>query len=514
MNEILNKLNRAFNDKYYFLKIYNVIYDKSANMCTFTFLFPCNVAEIESEDRHNIEKFIKKDLELNCEVKIKLKKSFLDQILIMRELLFYFNNYKKSLLPYIFEDNITIKSNELNVNIEIKINKDILYMIDEIELKNDLMKFLNEKFIANFEILIKENDDTISTEINAPDILPENKKRVERYKVEVLKKIVGGDIIPEPEYIKNNTKPKTSVILCGILTNINKKTFKIKKGKKAGEDKALYTFNIDDGNKIECIYFCSKTNEKIMDSLEEGMLVLCVGDLNIGLSGNLTYYIRKMSWASIKENQNFEKKETEIKQFKHKTVVIPEKLHLQSQSFLFDEKILYNENVQNKNIVVFDIETTGLNPEEDEITEIGAIKIENGIITEKFASFVKPTIPIPLEVQKLTNITDDMVKNAPNINDVIFDFYKFADNCVLSGHNIIGFDFKFIKKAGENIGLNFSNKLLDTLILARSSSLRLPNYKLGTIVNALGLTLEGAHRAYNDAFATAQVLLELCKIKK
>ena len=96
----------------------------------------------------------------------------------------------------------------------------------------------------------------------------------------------------------------------------------------------------------------------------------------------------------------------------------------------------------------------------------------------------------------------------------VYDFYDFCTGCLLCGHNAIGFDFKFIKKAAEKAGLHFKNQIIDTLILARTSSLRLANYKLGTIVSALGLTLEGAHRAYNDAFATAQVLLGLCKIKK
>ena len=142
------------------------------------------------------------------------------------------------------------------------------------------------------------------------------------------------------------------------------------------------------------------------------------------------------------------------------------------------------------------------------------MKIVDGKITEKFSSFVKPSQPIPLEVQKLTNITNEMVINAPSIYNVIYDFKEFCNGCTLCGHNIVGFDLKFIRKAGENAGIYFDNQVVDTLVLARTSSLRLPNYKLGTIVSALGLTLEGAHRAYNDAFATAQVLLELCKIKK
>ena len=112
-----------------------------------------------------------------------------------------------------------------------------------------------------------------------------------------------------------------------------------------------------------------------------------------------------------------------------------------------------------------------------------------------------------MEVQLLTHITDEMVKDAPSIENVIADFYDWTRGCVLSGYNVIGFDMKFIKKAGQKY-----NDIIDTLIVARTSKLRCSNYKLGTVVSALGLTLEGAHRAYNDAHATAQVLLALSKI--
>ena len=106
-----------------------------------------------------------------------------------------------------------------------------------------------------------------------------------------------------------------------------------------------------------------------------------------------------------------------------------------------------------------------------------------------------------------------MVANAPSVDDVIRDFYDFTRGTIISGYNIIGFDMKFIKKAGQKVGIRFDNDLLDVLILARTAGLRIANYKLGTVVNALGITLEGAHRAYNDAQATAEVLLALSKKK-
>lgn len=509
MDDFLQKLNRKFENKYDFLKLYEVLYDKNLNLCTFTFLFPFSYQDLSTEDRNEIKDFIKDALSLNSGIKVKFKKSFLDDFLIKKAIEHFFKTEKKSLAPYIFDENINIVKNNYDVAIHITINQDVLSMIDEQELKNQMIKYLNEKFIANFTLNFSQNKDCLPDEIHAPDLQSFSLK-TERYDVEVLKKIVGGEITPKPEYIKNNNKPKQSVILFGQISNISKKTFTIKKGKRAGQEKSIYTFFLDDGKKIECVYFCSKTNEKVMDSLENNMSLLCVGDLNFDINGNLTYYIKKMSWANKKLSQQLE---TQIPH-KHKQVVFPEKIEIETQAFLFDNNFTYNDTVRGKTIVVFDIETTGLDFENDEITEIGAVKIVDGVIKEKFSSFVKPSISIPKEIQELTNITDDMVKDAPLINDVIFDFNAFCTDSILCGHNAIAFDFKFIKKAAEKVGLYFKNQIVDTLVLARTSSLKLANYKLGTIVSALGLTLEGAHRAYNDAFATAKVLLELCKIKK
>ena len=120
---------------------------------------------------------------------------------------------------------------------------------------------------------------------------------------------------------------------------------------------------------------------------------------------------------------------------------------------------------------------------------------------------------IPDEVQELTHITNEMVSNAPRIEDVIYDFYEWSKDCFISGYNIIGFDLKFVKKVADTIGIKFNNDIIDAFIVAKQSKLKASNYKLGTVVKALGLTLNDAHRAYNDAFATAQVLLELNKLK-
>lgn len=512
MINLVEEINKKFNNKYDFLKLLNIVYEGDLSLCTVTFLYPYDIEEIMPSTHKDIEEFIQRLFSLNASIKVKFKRSFLDEKLIVAEIVEFFKDNKKGLIPYISYDNITSSYKGKDVKVNINLNQDVLSIIDEFELKTELREHLEKLFIANINIEITENEEKLPEEIECDDIIPVATK-ARRYKVAIEKKIIGDDIVPMPEYIKDIKSAKSSVILSGFMKNKSRKTYKSKKKKDEGKEKALYTFTIRDSEgEIECVHFCSKANEKHLEDLEDLTMLICVGDVKVGLSGKLTYYIRKISIAGPYQEEIIEEKVDNNVIRKHKKVVFPDLLPQSSQSNLFDVKPSYNDFINSSNIVVFDIETTGLDPETCEITEIGAVKIEKGIITERFSSFAKVSSPLPAKIVELTGITDEMLKDAPKIEDVIQDFYEWCDGCVISGYNIVGFDMKFIKKVASKIGLNFSHEVVDTFNIAKQSSLRTPNYKLGTVVKALGLTLVDAHRAFNDAHATAQVLLELSKI--
>ncbi|MBE7073827.1 MAG: hypothetical protein E7379_01900 [Clostridiales bacterium] len=515
MIDVLQKLNQKFNNKFNYLKLLNVVYDKDSLLCTITLLYPYQMEEISFEDKDDIIKFFQEFLSLNAQVKVKFKKSFLDECLILEEVVEFFKNNKKGIYPYISSENLSSTHQGQDVEINISLNQDILSLIDDLDLESQIKKHIEKLFIANVQVNLIENEDTLPDEIDAEDILSTaSANRVRRYDVKIEKKVIGGDIAPKPEYISDIKKPKPSVILSGFISNKNQKKYIQKKGKNAGKEKTLYTFTLrDKEGAIDCVYFCGKTHEKDMEALDDLFMIICVGNVQVGFNGKLTYYIKKISLASPYE-EIVDVHETVNSDFKHKKVVFPDRMPYEKQSNLFEESNKYNDYIMKNKFVVFDIETTGLDPEYCEITELGAVKIENGEITERFQSFAKPSHPIPEEVVKVTNITDEMVAHAPSAEDVVYDFWEWSRDCILSGHNVVGFDIKFIRKVAEKIGVRFDNEMMDTLIVARQSGLRLGNYKLGTIVKALGLTLEGAHRAYNDAYATARVLMELNKSKK
>lgn len=163
--------------------------------------------------------------------------------------------------------------------------------------------------------------------------------------------------------------------------------------------------------------------------------------------------------------------------------------------------------------VVFDIETTGLSPVTEAITEIGAVKIKDGQVVDSFNKFVNPGKPIPKKIVELTGITDAMVEDAPPISVILPQFYEFIGDASLVAHNA-GFDTSFIKNAAKENGIEFKFCYIDTLELSRSLVNGVKNYKLDTLTKHFNVKLENHHRACDDAAATAQVFLKLLDILK
>ncbi len=158
--------------------------------------------------------------------------------------------------------------------------------------------------------------------------------------------------------------------------------------------------------------------------------------------------------------------------------------------------------------VVFDVETTGLSANTCRLTEIGAVRVENGVITEKFNTFVDPEMPISENISELTGITDDMVKGAPKESEAVAAFFEFAGDCVLIAHNA-GFDIGFIKQAAQRSGIEKRYNYIDTLPLAKKLYTDMKKYKLGEISKRLELPEFTHHRAKDDAEALARVFLKM-----
>ena len=180
----------------------------------------------------------------------------------------------------------------------------------------------------------------------------------------------------------------------------------------------------------------------------------------------------------------------------------------------------YNKNAIGKNLTKFiddyvlvDIETTGFSPINDEIIEIGAIKVENNKIVKQYDELIKIDKILPQKITELTGITDNMLKNGKLPNIVLEEFIKFVGNSIIVGHNV-NFDLGFLcNKCKKYLNYNLNNDYIDTLYLARKLVPNAINHKLGTLAKMFNISYEGAHRGLKDVEITYGVYNSLRKIQ-
>ena len=161
--------------------------------------------------------------------------------------------------------------------------------------------------------------------------------------------------------------------------------------------------------------------------------------------------------------------------------------------------------------VVFDLETTGFSSAKDKIIEIGAVKVENGEITDKYSTFVNPKIPIPFRITQLTSITDEMVMESPEIETILPQFLKFVGDAVLVAHNA-SFDVSFIEENCRQQGIEPDFTSVDTVGLARVLLPTLSKFKLNVVAKALNISQEHHHRAVDDARVTAEIYVKFIQM--
>ena len=160
-----------------------------------------------------------------------------------------------------------------------------------------------------------------------------------------------------------------------------------------------------------------------------------------------------------------------------------------------------------QDFICFDLETTGLSPQNDRITEIGAVRLHNGEITDRFDIFVDPERPIPEKITQLTSITDEMVKGAPKEAEALERFFQFCgEDAVLVAHNA-SFDASFVRAALQRQGKPFENTYIDTVTMARSLLPDLKKATLDSVANYLKLKPFHHHRAEDDAAVLGDIFL-------
>ena len=370
-------------------------------------------------------------------------------------------------------------------------------------LLDEIVCVLNRTFCGNFlgEFCAKEKE---LGEIEREEI-PEEMEFSPRY-FEIDEYVAIDGASPKHAiYIADLDKEAQGITVCGGVSYIEER--ETKKGK------PYFSVTVADGSgSLRAAYFSKKATLEKVRSIKAGDYVCLTGDNEL-YNGALSFRIKAIDFGMPPKGFVPQARPSRPVPPRYKKVV-PVSAFDYVQSGLFDDNSL-PEALKKGRFVVFDLETTGLNNNPtggvmDRIIEVGAVKILDGKITEKFSSFVACPVRLSEEISSLTGIDDTMLAGAPDIKDVIADFYKFCDGCILVGHNV-QFDCKFVRFYGEKEGYLFDHKQYDTVTFAQELR-RLSNYKLNTVADYFGFAFHH-HRAYDDAFVTAKIFIELCKRK-
>lgn len=501
--EFLDKFNELTNEKYMAMRVGSVDIQKKPPVVAVNFLVPYDVLDsYTAEDKESIRQAVVSLLPSSMQVEVTFSKSFIDEDIVRRLMLNFFKENHPT---------VTIESGE----IEVKIVNDIAFVtihmksmfydyFKSVDLVQNITNYMAHKVCNEIRVQIVDSKKDVNFDTDLPT---EDSITIVSRKIRTNNhvKIVGKDIAARPRYIIDSKDVEEYAVYAGEVVD-----FKRHESKKTGNSYYVFKINDTTGN-MTCKAFAKYKGEGVYDEICIGDEVIIFGkkDIDTFLHDSVLL-CRDISKCEIDKTSIVLKEELKPVPLSY-VAVKPEKYvdFVQDDLFGTQETLQVAPYMLGKSFVVFDFETTGTNVT-DEATELGAVKIVDGVITETFSTFVNPHIHIPEKITEITSITDEDVKDAPDMSVVIADFYKFTENCVLVAHNA-SFDKMFVDKYAKLNGYVFPNHYMDTLAMARKSVI-CKNYKLGTLCAYFGITLEGAHRAVNDCLATAKLFIELVKI--
>lgn len=416
--------------------------------------------------------------------------------------------------------------------------------------------------ISNYEMIKEEEDRTIINKHLASDLSQNGGKAKANSKVISIssKEQSKSSLL----YGKKLQEDKVDIISLndelGVVV-ISGKVFKIESRETKSGKFILSLFITDYTSSITAKLFLKPENfNELMERISEGMFLKVQGEVVIDRFSKelviMAYALEEVT--PIKKLDNAQDKRVELhlhtqmsamdgitpaaelvkraKEWGHRAIAITDHGVVQAfpeamesgkkagikiiygvEAYLVDdgEAVVFRNNGQplEDEFVVFDIETTGLNKLSDEITEIGAVKIRNYEIIDRFSALIDPQKEISDEIIKLTGITNEMVYGKPTINTVLPEFLNFIGNLPVVAHNA-KFDTGFIKQKAKKSALEFNNSIIDTLTLSRWLLTDLKKHKLDIITEYLGIKLENHHRAVDDAEATAYVFIKFLEMLK
>ena len=492
------------------------------------------------EKRKECEEILKEVLPLGFEYQFKFTKNFAHKDAVLQKVKEFFAKNHPAITYEI--QNVECEGEDKNITLAFDEKQDEYLKSKKIVL--NLEEFIQNSFNIQIPVVCLKKDFS-----ETKDDLPFESMTVEDTFIPALRTILVSNVEPivgdlvdnQAFYIKDKKTAGEEVVFCGRMSFFKEYSYTPKSKDKGKEDtgekqedagknsqnqdspegqendnvpqkneRKYFKFVVEDfSGKISCIFFANKNNYAQALTIDSSCPVIVSGRLEEDkFGGGVSLRVKSISKCVLPEK--FEEEIIFKPEPENYTYIFPEDYVYYAQADLFTmDETKVNEKLIGRDFVVFDFETTGLEVASgDRIIEIGAVKVSNGKIIQKFECMVDPKMHIPEDSTAVHGIRDEDVKGAHTYQEVLQDFYKFTRNATLVGYNV-SFDFGFLSFYGKKSGYNFDNPLLDAYKMAQKGVKGTKNYKLGTIAEKLGVLLDNAHRAVYDAIATAEVFMKL-----
>ncbi len=505
---------------------------KNAILCGITVSKPTMTAEFSlvtdraytNEEAATAKEISARFLPSSFKASVKIVKRVPDEQILKNVIYKYVGEYFPAAAAFMSKDDIVIELLQSGAHFYLCIASGDQKLFSSGKLLDSISAYLKTVFCGAFygDVKLVERERTdedveailseLPEDTDEDDFHPETRY----FPVTGFKAIDGAEEPPkEAVYMADIADIEGPFAICGSLTFFEEKKY-IKHNEKTNEDveKTRFVVSVSDGTAtVRTSYFPKKATVDKIRELKQGDYIVLMGE-NEEFNGYRSFKTAKINYGAPPEGFTpVPQKSRPVP--KNYRAVKPERYEDYAQAGFFDD--LYKpDDLKNNVFVVFDLETTGLVHQPsmgkmDKIIEVGAVKMKNGEIVEKFSTFVECKDPLPQNIIELTGIHDEDLVGAPKIEDVIADFFKFVQGAYLVGHNV-NFDYDFIKYYGKENLFAFENRAFDTMTIAQGlfRSGEVNNFKLNTIADYFGFSFNH-HRAYEDACTTAKIFIELIK---
>lgn len=437
-------------------------------------------------------------------VSVKISKLVADESIVSRKIFSCLKEKFPALSSFISEGDISVERTDSGAIFTLEIGEKERALVNSDSVIDTVCSVLKQSFCGSFIGKVKfVEKEEVNIEDDGVIPPPEQALPIRIFPVENYSEIDGGEKPKYAVYIADIVGAENDLVISGEIVDMRERA--------TTAGKPFYVFTLCDCSsaKMRVTYFTKKKSVEKIQKLEIGDKIVCRGDYS-EFNGKLSYTAKYINKGGSAEGYIPQEKPRRKAPAVYKTV--------KPQPYRdFNQTSLYSKEkpacLKNNVFVVYDLETTGLNNTGvggyiDNIIEVGAVKLIGGEIVEQFSTFVALDRKLSAEIIALTGITDDMLKGAPDISDVIPDFYKFCEGSIMVGHNSIVFDSKFINYYARQCDFEFTNRQCDTLDIANKYLRNLPNQKLNTLADYYGVSFNH-HRAFEDAAATAKIFMAM-----